>query len=95
MALEGYRARNGSQNHDVIISVLRTPYSITWLLDEDLSEADHVRIIIELFGEVDHSISCVLLVAISACSQEASESLLRNWIALLCTSGSELLSRHQ
>lgn len=64
---------------------------ITGLLHENLGEADHLRVIIKLFGEVDHGVSCVLLIAVPACSQKARESLLRDWIALLCTSCVDLI----
>lgn len=53
-------------------------HGVARLLHEDLGETDHVRVVIELFGEVDHSISRVLLITVPACSQKSRESLLRD-----------------
>lgn len=65
-------------------------HGVARLLHEDLGETDHVRVVVELFGEVDHSISRVLLITVPACSQKSRESLLRDRVALLGTPSSNL-----
>jgi hypothetical protein len=40
------------------------------LLGEDLSETDHLCIVVELLRKVDHGVSCVLLIAGSSSEQE-------------------------
>lgn len=39
---------------------------VTGLLDEELGEADHLRVRLESFGKVDHLVSGILLVAVTA-----------------------------
>lgn len=65
-------------------------HGVARLLHEDLGETDHVRVVVELFGEVDHSISRVLLITVPACSQKSRESLLRDRVTLLGTPSSNL-----
>jgi len=65
-------------------------YSITRLLNKDLSEPDHLRIIAELFGKVDHGIGRVLLFTRSSSSEEGTRSGNRNVVAISSTTGSIL-----
>lgn len=64
------------KNHDA--------YSSVRLLNKELGEPDHLGIAIELFGEVDHSVRCILLVAVTAGGEKSHERLLRDRTALPC-----------
>lgn len=65
-------------------------YRIPRLLNEYLSQADHLRVILKSLGKVDHFIRSILLVAILACSEKGRECGLRNWVALASTASFNL-----
>jgi hypothetical protein len=65
-------------------------YRIPRLLNEYLSQADHLRVILKSLGKVDHFIRSILLVAILACSEKGCECGLRNWVALASTASFNL-----
>ena len=66
---------------------------VTRLLDEDLGERDHVGIVIELFGQVDHRVGSILLVAIPAGGEEGLEGLLGDRSTLIGTTSFSLYHR--
>ena len=45
------------------------------LLDPDLSETDHVLVVEELLGKIDHHVCCVLLLAGSSGAEEGTNSV--------------------
>ena len=51
-------------------------YRIARLLDENLGEADHVGIVVQLLRKVDHGISRILLIAVSTSCEQGHESIL-------------------
>ena len=60
------------------------------LLDEDLRELDHGRVVVELVREVDHVVPCVLLFAWPGGGEERREGGHGEWVALLASAGCEL-----
>jgi hypothetical protein len=68
----------------------------TWrvarLLNENLGEPDHLTIVVQLFGEINHLVSRVLLVAWPSSSQKGGECGNRKRVAFLSTSRSEASS---
>jgi len=69
---------------------VRQTYSITRLLNKDLSEPDHLRIIAELLGKADHGIGRVLLFTRSSSSEKGTRSGYCNGIAISSPTGSIL-----
>lgn len=63
---------------------------VAWLLDEDLRELDHVGVVVECLGEVDHLITRVLLIAGTSRCEEGCERGDRDWVALVSASSCEL-----
>jgi hypothetical protein len=62
---------------------------IAGLLTEDLSQADHVGIVIELLREVDHIVRCILLSTRRRCSKKSGECGDGEWVAALTSSSGE------
>ena len=60
------------------------------LLGEDLSELDHLLVVLERLRKVDHGVRCILLVAVPASSEESREGGDRKRVALVCAASSEL-----
>lgn len=60
-------------------------YSITRLLSEKLSKSDHICVIVELLGKVDHLVCRVLLVTNASTSEKRRSSCDGNGVALLAT----------
>jgi hypothetical protein len=65
-------------------------YRVPGLLNEYLSEADHVSVVLKSLGKVDHFIGGILLVAILARSEKGREGHLGNYVALGCTASFNL-----
>jgi len=65
-------------------------YSITRLLNKDLSKSDHLRITVELFGKVDHGIGRILLFTRSCSGKEGTCSGNCNCVAISSPTGSIL-----
>ena len=63
---------------------------VAGLLGENLSQLDHLSIIVELLGEIDHLVSCILLFAWSWRGQEGRESSHGDGVAPLSASCGEL-----
>ena len=68
----------------------REPYGIARLLDEDLGEPDHLSVVSELLGQVDHGIARVLLLAGTCTGQKSAERSDRYRIATFSASRSTL-----
>ena len=68
----------------------RTTYRVPGLLHEYLSQPDHVGVIVKSLGEIDHLVSSILLVAVSAGSEKGREGVLGNCVALGSTAGFSL-----
>jgi len=62
-------------------------YSVTRLLNKDLSEPDHLGIIVELFGKVDHGIGRVLLFTRTSSGKKGTSSSNCNFVAISSPSG--------
>jgi hypothetical protein len=60
------------------------------LLHEYLGQPDHVRVVVEGLGEVDHLIGGVLLVAVCGGSEEGRKSGRGNGVALGTAAGFRL-----
>ena len=56
-------------------------------MSEDLGELDHVRIVVELFGKVDHLICAVLLSTWISCCQKCPDRVYSDGIALSGATG--------
>lgn len=63
--------------------------SIARLLNEQLGQPDHLGVAAKLFGEVDHLVGRVLLVAVSSGSQETRKGCLGKGVALTRTTRGE------
>jgi len=61
-------------------------WRVAWLLNENLGEPNHLTIAVQLFGEINHLVSGILLVAWSSGSQKGGEGSNRKRVALLSTS---------
>jgi len=59
---------------------------VTGLLAENLSQLDHLSVIVELLGEIDHLVSCVLLCAWSRSGQKGAECSHGDRVTLFCAS---------
>ena len=70
-----------------------TTNAVARLLHEDLGEADHLRVILELLSEIDHTVSSILLLAGPGADQEGIKSRDRNRVTLLATTSLELSAR--
>lgn len=46
---------------------------VSWLLNKYLSKLDHVRVVVESLGKVNHFVTCVLLFAGSWSREEGTE----------------------
>ena len=62
-------------------------YGVPGLLSEDLGELDHVGIVVELFGKVDHLICAVLLSTWISCCQKCPDRVYSDGIALSGATG--------
>jgi len=51
-------------------------------LSKKLRKLDHIRVVLERLGKVDHIVGCVLLLTWSWRSKECTECRDRHWIAL-------------
>jgi len=60
------------------------------LLTENLSQHDHLSIVVKLLGEIDHLVSRVLLCAGSSSGQKGAKRGHGKRVALVFTSGGEL-----
>lgn len=65
-------------------------YRVTGLLNKDLSQGDHRRVIIERFCKVDHLVCGILLIAGTSIGKKSSKGGYRHRIALVCTSRCKL-----
>lgn len=74
-----------------MLSEEKKTYGVARLLHKYLREADHLSVIFELLGEVDHSIRRVLLIAFVSSSQERHEGCLRDRLAFIGTTSRSLL----
>ena len=63
---------------------------ITGLLNENLSQLDHVSVIVELLCEIDHLVARILLVAWPCSGQKGAECSHGDRVALLSASCSVL-----
>lgn len=68
-------------------------HSIPRLLSKDLGKLDHVGIVVEGLRERDHSISTILLVAVSCSSKKGTERVHSDGVALSAATGSILKIR--
>ena len=68
----------------------REAYRVARLLREDLRELDHVRVVVERLGEVDHRVRRVLLLAGTRGGEERRERGHGDRVALFGTTCSEL-----
>lgn len=64
---------------------------VTRLLDKNLRELDHVRVVVELLRQVYHRISLVLLIAWTRSSQKSIERGLRLRVTLVSATSGELI----
>ena len=55
------------------------------MLSEDLRELDHVSVVLQRFGEVDHGVRRVLLVAGTSSGKECTERVYSDGVTLLAT----------
>lgn len=88
--LEDYPAGQSFIQKTVRCNTWRT-YRISGLLNKKLCEPDHLGIVVESLGEVNHLIACVLLVTVAPCSQQTGEGSLRDRVALRSTPCGELM----
>ncbi len=65
-------------------------YSISGLLDKELGESDHLRVVVQRLGKVNHSIRRVLLIAVPASGEKTSKRGLRERVALIGASSCDL-----
>ena len=71
-------------------SKVNCAYRVTGLLSKDLSQPNHVSVIVELLGEVDHLVGRVLLFAWPRSGQKGGECSDGDRVALLSPSCSAL-----
>lgn len=62
-------------------------YRITRLLNEDLCEANHGRVVVQLLRKIDHRVCGILLIAGSCGSEKGAECSHGGWVALLSSAG--------
>ena len=65
-------------------------YRVARLLDKDLGEADHIWIVAKGFGQVDLSVSSILLGTAVRICEERAKGLDRKWVAGLATTSAKL-----
>ena len=58
-------------------------YSVARLLRKNLGKFDHIWVVVQRLGKIDHVVSRVLLVARSCSGKKSREGLNRDWIAFL------------
>ena len=75
---------------DLFLAVAHTELvqRVARVLSKDLRQRDHLGIILECLGKIDHGIRRVLLVAVASPCQKSHESGLRRHPALVGSSGS-------
>ena len=66
---------------------MKETHGVPRLLRENLSQLDHVCVVVKLLREVNHLVSSILLIAVFACSEKGRESILGNGVALVTTAG--------
>lgn len=65
-------------------------YRVPGLLSEDLSKFDHVRVVVELFGKVNHLVCAVLLRTRISSSKKCTDRVHGDRVTLVRATGGSL-----